>query len=137
METPATKPAAKTRAPSLEELVAHLESTQLRKDVSMVRPGMTVVVQSCIVEKGKVRTQAYEGMVIKVARGRKPGAAITVCRIASGVGVERTLRTRRPWRASRSKRGPCAPRQALLPAWSNWPGRSSRRKRRSADQGLT
>lgn len=97
MDTPAektkavkqsTKPSAKL---SLEALIASLEAKQLRTDLPVVRPGMTVVVHSRIVEKGKVRTQAYEGIVIKIERARKLGAAITVRRIASGVGVERTF----------------------------------------------
>lgn len=86
----ASKP-ARTKSESLEELIANVEASQLRKDLPEVRPGMTVVVHSKIVEKGKTRTQAYEGVVLKVARARKLGAAITVRRIASGVGVERTF----------------------------------------------
>jgi large subunit ribosomal protein L19 len=83
--------AAKTRAPSLEELVASLEAKQLRTDLPEVSPGMTVVVHAKIVEKGKVRTQAFEGIIIKVERAKKLGLAIQVRRVASGVGVERTF----------------------------------------------
>jgi len=94
MATPAeaTKPkATKVRVASLEELVASLEAKQLRTDLPEVRPGATVVVHAKIMEKGKVRTQAFEGIVIKVERAEKLGAAITVRRIASGIGVERTF----------------------------------------------
>ena len=40
-------------------------------------------------EKGKYRTQAFEGMVLARKHGGEAGATFTVRRIASGVGVER------------------------------------------------
>ena len=40
-------------------------------------------------EKGKFRTQAFEGMVLARKHGMETGAAFTVRRVASGVGVER------------------------------------------------
>ncbi len=40
-------------------------------------------------EKGKIRLQAFEGLVLARKHGAEIGATFTVRRIASGVGVER------------------------------------------------
>jgi large subunit ribosomal protein L19 len=40
-------------------------------------------------EKGKFRTQAFEGTVLARKHGHEIGATFTVRKIASGVGVER------------------------------------------------
>ncbi len=40
-------------------------------------------------EKGKVRLQAYEGIVLARKHGTEIGATFTVRKVASGVGVER------------------------------------------------
>jgi large subunit ribosomal protein L19 len=53
--------------------------------------GDTVRVWTKIVEKGKTRLQAYEGLVIGRNHGAEPGATFTVRKVASGVGVERTF----------------------------------------------
>lgn len=50
---------------------------------------MTVAVHQRILEKGKVRTQIFEGIVLKSVRRDKSGASITVRKVTSGVGVER------------------------------------------------
>ena len=54
-----------------------------------IRSGDTVRVWQKIVEKGKTRLQAFEGLVIAVKHGREAGATFTVRRVASGVGVEK------------------------------------------------
>lgn len=54
-----------------------------------IRPGDTVRVHQKIVEKGKTRTQAFEGLVIAVKHGHEAGATFTVRTTLSGVGVER------------------------------------------------
>ena len=56
-----------------------------------IRPGDTVRVSLRVEEKGKVRTQAFEGMVIAKKHGTEPGATFTVRKVASGVGVERVF----------------------------------------------
>ena len=54
------------------------------------RAGDTIRVWSKIKdEKGKFRTQAFEGMVLARKHGTEAGATFTVRRVASGVGVER------------------------------------------------
>jgi large subunit ribosomal protein L19 len=42
-----------------------------------------------ILEKGKTRLQAFEGLVLATKHGREAGATITIRRVASGVGVEK------------------------------------------------
>ena len=54
------------------------------------RAGDTIRVWSKILEeKGKFRSQAFEGIVLGRKHGGEAGATFTVRRIASGVGVER------------------------------------------------
>jgi large subunit ribosomal protein L19 len=54
-----------------------------------IRPGDTVRVWQKILEKGKTRLQAYEGMIIARKHGKEAGATFTVRRTASGVGMEK------------------------------------------------
>jgi large subunit ribosomal protein L19 len=54
-----------------------------------LRSGDTIRVWQKIIEKGKTRLQAFEGLVIAVKHGKEAGATFTVRRIASGVGVEK------------------------------------------------
>lgn len=62
--------------------------TEKRKNLDL-RPGNTVKVWQKIQEKGKVRLQAYEGLIIAHKHGSEAGATITVRRVASGVGMEK------------------------------------------------
>ena len=59
-----------------------------RKDLD-VRTGDTVRVSVKIEEKGKTRTQVFEGLVIARKHGAESGGTITVRKISHGVGVER------------------------------------------------
>ena len=54
-----------------------------------LRAGDTVRVNQKIVEGGKTRLQAFEGLVLARKHGTEPGATFTVRRVASGVGVEK------------------------------------------------
>jgi large subunit ribosomal protein L19 len=54
-----------------------------------IKAGDTVRVWQKIVEKGKSRRQAFEGLVLAAKHGREAGATFTVRRVASGVGVEK------------------------------------------------
>ncbi|MFC1775547.1 50S ribosomal protein L19 [Patescibacteria group bacterium] len=54
-----------------------------------IRAGDTVRVSVKVVEKGKTRLQAFEGIVLSRKHGSEPGATFTVRKTASGVGVER------------------------------------------------
>lgn len=53
------------------------------------KAGDTIKVWSKIIEKGKTRLQAFEGLVIARKHGTEIGATFTVRKVASGVGVER------------------------------------------------
>lgn len=66
--------------------VSPQERTQLG-----IRSGDTVRVHQKIVEKGKTRTQVFEGLVIAVKHGTEAGASFTVRATLSGVGVERVF----------------------------------------------
>jgi len=54
-----------------------------------IRSGDTIRVWQKIVEKGKTRLQAFEGLVIAVKHGKEAGGTFTVRRVASGIGVEK------------------------------------------------
>lgn len=60
----------------------------VRKELG-IRVGDTVRVHVKIVEKGKTRTQMFEGLVIARKHGTEAGATFTVRKISHGVGVER------------------------------------------------
>lgn len=51
--------------------------------------GDTVRVWSKILDKGKTRLQAFEGLVLARKHGAEMGGTFTVRKVASGVGVER------------------------------------------------
>lgn len=53
------------------------------------KAGDTVRVWSKILEKGKTRLQAFEGLVLCRKHGTESGATFTIRKVASGVGVER------------------------------------------------
>ncbi|HCC05542.1 TPA: 50S ribosomal protein L19 [Patescibacteria group bacterium] len=63
---------------------------EARKELG-VRSGDTVRVTQKIKEKGKVRLQVFEGLVLMVKHGTEAGATFTVRKVASGVGVEKTF----------------------------------------------
>lgn len=56
-----------------------------------IRSGDTVRVHQKIVEKGKTRTQVFEGLVLAVKHGTEAGATFTVRATLSGIGVERVF----------------------------------------------
>lgn len=53
------------------------------------KAGDTVRVWNKILEKGKTRLQAFEGLVLCRKHGTEAGATFTLRKVASGVGVER------------------------------------------------
>jgi large subunit ribosomal protein L19 len=70
-------------------------SDQLRTDLPEITPGDTVRVSAKVVEGNRERIQVFEGLVMKM-RNSGIASAITVRRIASGVGVERTFKLNSP-----------------------------------------
>ena len=70
--------------------VQHLVSVEANPRVEPLRPGDTVRVSFQVREGDRVRTQAFEGTLIR-RRGEGPGATFTVRRVSYGIGVERTF----------------------------------------------
>src|SRR6185295_14459435 len=85
---PAGKP---TTVNVLDEIVAD----QIRTDLPELAAGDTVKVSARVVEGGKERIQVFEGTVMRL-RGGGIARSITVRKIASGVGVERTFMVNSP-----------------------------------------
>ena len=75
----------------LDEIV----SDQLRSDLPELASGDTVKVSAKVVEGNRERVQVFEGIVMRL-RGGGITRSITVRRIASGVGVERTFKIHSP-----------------------------------------
>jgi large subunit ribosomal protein L19 len=75
----------------LDEIV----SDQLRTDLPELASGDTVKVSAKVVEGNRERIQVFEGIVMRL-RGGGITRSITVRRIASGVGVERTFKIHSP-----------------------------------------
>ena len=72
------------------DAIKELEREQLRNDLPTIAPGDTVRVSVKVVEGNRERIQVFEGTVMRM-RGGGLNQSITVRRIASGVGVERTF----------------------------------------------
>ncbi len=75
----------------LDEIV----QDQLRTDLPVLASGDTVRVSAKVVEGTRERIQVFEGTVMRL-RGGGISRSITVRRIASGVGVERTFMINSP-----------------------------------------
>jgi large subunit ribosomal protein L19 len=75
----------------LDEIV----KDQLRTDIPDLAPGDTVKVAAKVVEGNRERIQVFEGLVMRM-RNAGIASTITVRRIASGVGVERTFKLNSP-----------------------------------------
>ena len=87
--------------PTNETRIAHVTvldeivSDQLRTDLPELASGDTVKVSAKVVEGNRERVQVFEGIVMRL-RGGGITRSITVRRIASGVGVERTFKIHSP-----------------------------------------
>lgn len=75
----------------MHALIKQVESKFLKKQVVDVRSGDTVKVHQRIKEGGKERIQIFEGLVIRTDRKDSLTSTITVRRVASGVGVEKSF----------------------------------------------
>ncbi|MBI2086811.1 MAG: 50S ribosomal protein L19 [Candidatus Zambryskibacteria bacterium] len=72
----------------MNKIISHGVNIKERQALDF-RAGDTVKVWQKIVEKGKTRLQAFEGLVLARKHGKEAGATITLRRVASGVGVEK------------------------------------------------
>ncbi len=75
----------------MKSVTQKIEETYKKKKVADVRSGDTVRVHQKIKEGGKERIQIFEGLVIRTKRKDSLTSSITVRRIASGVGVEKSF----------------------------------------------
>ena len=76
-------------------IVKKVTESQLRNDLPDMRPGAKVRVYVRIKEGDKTRIQMYEGVIVAM-RGTGVSQNITVRRVSSGVGVQRTFPVNSP-----------------------------------------
>ena len=77
------------------DIIRALTDIQLKGDLPHIKTGDTVKVAAKVVEGARERIQTFEGTVMRM-HGGGLGLTITVRRIASGVGVERTFKVHSP-----------------------------------------
>ena len=73
------------------ELIKKVNESQKKANVVDVRSGDTVKVHQKIREGNKERIQIFEGVVIRTDRKNSHTSRITVRKVASGVGVEKSF----------------------------------------------
>ncbi len=74
----------------MQEALAAIEKGSIKKKIADIRVGDSVRVHQRIKEGKKERVQIFEGLVISYRRTGGVGAIITVRKVASGVGVEKS-----------------------------------------------
>lgn len=74
----------------MSSVIKAIEDRYRKHHVTDVKSGDTVKVHQKIREGNKERVQIFEGLVIRTDRTGSLNSSITVRRIASGVGVEKT-----------------------------------------------
>ena len=86
---------SKSEEPVVEKSINYLDKLDSNENIETFKSGDTVIVNLLIREGDRERIQAFQGNVIKGSHKNGsqilPGKSFTVRRIASGVGVERTL----------------------------------------------
>ena len=75
----------------MESVLQSISTSHKKPAVVKVRSGDTVKVHQKIKEGSKERVQVFQGLVIKTSRGGSHMSRITVRRIASGKGVEKSF----------------------------------------------
>ena len=76
-------------------VLEEITQEQIRTDLPELAAGGTVKVSARVIEGTRERIQVFEGTVMRLRSGGIQ-KSITVRRIASGVGVERTFKITRP-----------------------------------------
>lgn len=74
----------------MQEALKAIEKGSIKKQIADIRVGDTVRVHQKIKEGKKERVQIFEGLVISYKKTGSIGAMITVRKVASGVGVEKS-----------------------------------------------
>jgi large subunit ribosomal protein L19 len=75
----------------MQSLTQKIEAKYIKKQVADVKSGDTVRVHQKIKEGAKERIQIFEGLVIRTKRQKSATSSITVRRISSGIGVEKSF----------------------------------------------
>jgi len=73
----------------MEKQIETFSKQTKRQDLPQIKAGDTVRVHQKYTDKGKEKIQIFEGLVLCRKHGNETGAAITVRKISSGVGVEK------------------------------------------------
>lgn len=77
------------------DLIKEVEKQNLKEDLPNFSPGDSVKVYVKVVEGGRERTQAFEGVVIR-RQGSGARETFTVRRVTFGIGVERIFPVHSP-----------------------------------------
>ncbi len=77
------------------DLIKEVEKRNIKEDLPQFGPGDTVRVHVKVVEGGRERTQAFEGVVIR-RQGSGARETFTVRRVTYGIGVERIFPVHSP-----------------------------------------
>src|SRR5689334_22367944 len=80
----------------MESVIRKIEAQYKKAQVVDIRSGDTVKVHQKIREGNKERVQIFQGLVIRTDRKGSHTSRITVRRIASGVGVEKSFMIHSP-----------------------------------------
>lgn len=80
----------------MESVISKINAKYRKSEVVDVRSGDTVKVHQKIKEGSKERVQIFQGLVIRTDRKDSHTSRITVRRIASGVGVEKSFMLHSP-----------------------------------------
>ncbi len=79
----------------MNDVLKTLAHEQMKADLPEIRPGDTVRLSVRVVEGTRERIQNFEGTVLRIRNGGLD-QIVTVRRISSGVGVERTFMVHSP-----------------------------------------
>lgn len=74
----------------MQEALTTIEKGSLKKKLPQIRVGDTIRVHQRIKEGKKERVQVFEGLVIRYRKTNSVQAFVTVRKVASGVGVEKS-----------------------------------------------
>lgn len=106
-------------------IIEEIEKAQLNNKIPDFSPGDTVLVHVRVMEGGRERLQAFEGIVI-AKRNRGIHSSFTVRKVSHGEGVERVFQTHSPLIASVKVKKHGDVRRAKLYYLRNRSGRSAR-----------
>lgn len=74
----------------MQDALATIEKGSLKKKLPQIRVGDTIRVHQRIKEGKKERVQVFEGLVIRYRKTNSVQAFVTVRKVASGIGVEKS-----------------------------------------------